>query len=88
MGYSRINYVLVSGKSLVLQIRTCNDKMKKFALLFYNAETFKLENTVFTSDLLLGAKDGKFYFAAGGDPGRDHENDELVINICTLEYGK
>ena len=65
-------------------MRTCEAKLKKFALLFYNAENFKLERTIFTNDLLLGAKDGKYYFYANGDPGRDEEAEEFIIHIYSF----
>jgi len=83
--YSRIHKVLVEGDYLVLQMRTCDPKLKKFALLFYNADTFKLEKTVFTNDYLLGARAGRYYFFANGDPGRDEEADAFIIHVCTIE---
>ncbi len=86
MGYSGINNSLVEGKYLVVQMRTCNPKLKKFALLFYNADSFKLEETIFIDDFLLGAKDGKYYFFANGDPSRDENTYECIINIYS--FGK
>lgn len=81
-GYSSITEVAVDGKFLVVQVRTCSDKLKKFALLFYNAENnFKLERTVFTDDFLLDVKNGKYYCFANGNPGRDDDTDECIINI-------
>ncbi|MGE5344107.1 MAG: hypothetical protein ACM3SY_21790 [Candidatus Omnitrophota bacterium] len=88
MGYSKITNCCTTDKHLVLQIRTCNDKLKKFALLFYNAETFKLENTVFIDDFFLGYKDGKYYFFANGDPGRDDNTDDCIINIYAFTPSK
>ncbi|MGE5344113.1 MAG: hypothetical protein ACM3SY_21820 [Candidatus Omnitrophota bacterium] len=88
MSYSRITNCCTTDKHLVLQIRTCNDKMQKFALLFYNAETFKLENTVFIDDFFLGYKDGKYYFFANGDPGRDDNTDDCIINIYAFTASK
>jgi len=82
--YSRIHKVLVEGDYLVLQMRTCDPKLKKFALLFYNADTFKLEKTVFTNDYLLGARAGRYYFFANGDPGRDEEAEDLIIHIYSF----
>ncbi|MGE5344111.1 MAG: hypothetical protein ACM3SY_21810 [Candidatus Omnitrophota bacterium] len=81
MGYSKITNCCTTDKHLVLQIRTCNNKMKKFALLFYNAETFKLENTIFIDDFFLGYKDGKYYFFANGNPSIDDDTDDFIINI-------
>jgi len=82
MGYSRITRCRIDQNYLVIQVRTCSPKMKKFALLFYNAETFKLENTIFTDDYLLDIADGKYYFFENGEPGRDDEaGDECMINI-------
>lgn len=80
--YSSITEVAVDEKFLVVQVRTCSDKLKKFALLFYNVENnFKLERTVFTDDFLLDVKDGKYYCFANGNPGRDEDTDKCVINI-------
>jgi hypothetical protein len=78
----------VDGDYLVVQIRTCRDDMKKFALLFYSAKTFKLEKTVFLNDFLLGARAGKFYFFANGNPGRDEDTEEIVINVYAFEKKK
>ena len=83
--YSRINKVIIEGDFLVLQIRTCSENLKKFALLFYNAANFKLEKTIYTDDLLLCSRKGKYYFFAGGDPGLDDEADEFKINIYSAQ---
>lgn len=88
MGYSRITKVVMNGDSLVVQLRTCRADMKKFALLFYSAETFKLERTVFIDDFLLGARADKFYFFANGNPGRDEDTEEIVINVYAFEKKK
>lgn len=88
-GYSRITTCGVDKNYLVVQIRTCSEKMKKFALLFYNAETFKLENTVYTDDFLLDIKDGKYYCFENGEAGLDEEACEnLNINIYKLGQQK
>jgi len=88
MGYSSIQEIVVDGNYLVVQIRTPVEKMKKFALLFYHAETLKLERTVFLDDLLLDAKDGKYYCFANGNPGRDDNTDECIINIYRFKEKK
>lgn len=85
VSYSRITRALVEGDKLILQIRTCRKDLKKFALLIYNADTFKAEKTFFIDDLLLGSKDGKLYFFANGDPGLDDEVTKTVINIYSLK---
>ena len=82
--YSRINKVIVEDSFLLLQVRTCSEKLKRFALLFYNAGNFKLEKTIYTDDLLLGVKEGKYYFFAGGDPGRDEEAEDFIINVYSF----
>jgi hypothetical protein len=88
-GYSRVTTCGVDKSYLVVQIRTCSEKMKKFALLFYNADTFKLENTIYTDDFLLDIKDGKYYFFENGEPGLDEDAcEDLNINICKLEQQK
>jgi hypothetical protein len=88
-GYSSITEAAVDGNWLVVQVRTCSTKEKKFALLFYNVENnFKLEKTVFTDDFLLDVKDGKYYCFANGDPGRDDDTDQCIINIYAWEKTK
>ena len=83
--YSRIIEVAVEDGYLVLQIRTCDEKQKKYAMLFYNVDTLKLEKTIFTDDFFFGARDGKYYFYANGNPGRDEGVDECIINIFAFE---
>jgi hypothetical protein len=81
-GYSRIVNAVIEGRWLVIQIRTCSEKLKRFALLFYNADNFKLEQTIFTDDFLLASRDGKYYFFKNGNPSYDEEaEEEAVINI-------
>jgi len=88
-GYSSITEAAVDGNWLVVQVRTCSTKEKKFALLFYNIEkSFKLEKTVFTDDFLLDVKDGKYYCFANGDPGRDDDTDQCIINIYAWQTTK
>ncbi len=85
-GYSRITKIAVDKKYLVIQVQTCSDKLKRFALLFYNAETFNLENTIFTNDLLLDIRDGKYYFSETGVRFYDDEDiEDCVINVCRLK---
>ena len=79
--YSRIEKALVEDNYLVLQVRTCSDEMKNYALLFYNVDNFKLEKTIFTDDYLLGSKDGKYYFYANGNPSLDDDTDNCIIDI-------
>ncbi|MCK4766736.1 MAG: hypothetical protein KAW12_31385 [Candidatus Aminicenantes bacterium] len=84
--YCRINKVIIEDNYLVLQVRTRSEQLKKFALLFYNPETFKLEKTIYTDDLLLGSRNGKYYFFAGGDPAFD-EVDDFTIHIYSFKRG-
>lgn len=87
--YSRIMKVQCDGDYLVLQFRVFDKESKKFALLFYNADTFKLEKTLFIDDCFMGARDGKYYFYAGGDPGIDEEDaDKCIINVYGLKGKK
>jgi hypothetical protein len=83
--YSSIYQLVLEGNHIIVQIRTCSDKHKKFAMLYYNTRTYKLEKTIFTDDLLLGIRDGRYSFHANGDPGSDKEADIFIIKICTLE---
>jgi len=79
--YSRISKVLLEGDKLIVQIRTCNDKLKTYALLFYNANSFKLEKTFFFDDFLMGVNGGKYYFYSDGDPEDDDDTDQCIISI-------
>jgi hypothetical protein len=83
--YSRITEAAIEDSYLVLQIRTCNKKQKKFAMLFYNVDTLKLEKTIFTDDFFIGARDGRYYFYANGNPSRDEGTDECIINIYAFK---
>jgi len=83
--YSRISEAAVEDGYLVLQVRTCSKELKKFAMLFYNVDTLKLEKTVFTDDFFIGARDGKYYFYHNGNPGRDEGVDECIIDVCAFE---
>jgi hypothetical protein len=83
VSYSAILQAAVDNTNnyLVVQIRTCSDKLKKYALLFYDTGSLKLKNTVFTDDFLLGLRDGKYYFFAYGNPGLDEGVEEVIINV-------
>jgi hypothetical protein len=85
ISYSRITKIAVEGGYLVIQTRTCSDELKKFALLFYDINTLKLEKTFFIDDFFIGARDGKYYFYANGNPGLDEDIDECVINIYAFD---
>jgi hypothetical protein len=82
--YSIITNTAVENGYLTVQVRTCSDKLKKFALLFYNADTFKLEKTFFINDFFIGSRDGIYYFYANGNPGYDEEADECIINLYSF----
>ncbi len=83
-GYSAIEEMVVDHNRLILQMRTANPKLKKFALLIYNADSFKLETTVFLDDYLLDVKDGKYYTYQNGHPARDEGTDQCIINIYSF----
>jgi len=86
-GYSMI-YNLnfdANQNALILQMRTCDKKLKRYAILVYNADTFKLEHTLYTDDYLVGVKDGKFYCFANGNPGWDGDIDDVVFNIYRVK---
>jgi len=86
--YSRITDMVNDGNYLVLQIRTANEKLKNFALLFYDLDQFKLQKTIFIDDYLLGAQKGKYYFYANGNPTLDEDTDTCTINIYSLAAKK
>jgi hypothetical protein len=83
--YSRITKFINEGDYFVISIRTCSDRLKKFAVLFYNVNNFKLEKTVFIDDFLLGERQGKFYFFANGNPSLDDDTDRCLINIYSFK---
>jgi len=82
--YSIITKAIIEGENLVLQIRTCDKELKKFALLFYDLDSYKLNQTLFTDDLLLGSKNGIYYFYSDGDPGLDLEAINTTIKLYSL----
>ena len=88
LSYSRITNVVVETGYLVLQIRAFGEKQKKFALLFYNADSLKLEKTIPIDDYFIGARNGEYYFYANGNPGRDEEAEECIINIYAFKQEK
>lgn len=81
MSYSSITKMLLHDNDLIIQIRTPAKGPKKFALLFYNKDSLKLEKNIPIDDLLLGAKDGKYYFYADGNPTLDDDTDACTIRI-------
>jgi hypothetical protein len=83
--YSSITGMAVDNGYLSVQVRTCSDKLKKYALLFYNADTFKLAKIFFSNDFFFGASKGKYYFYANGNPGYDEEAEECIINLYSFK---
>ena len=83
--YSIITKALINEGYLVIQIRTCDKNREKFAVLFYSADSFKLNKVLFIDDLLLGAKKDKDYFYAKGDPKLDEEADNPEIHVFSLQ---
>ncbi len=86
--YSRICRAAIDNNYLVIQIRTHSKQLKRFSLLFYNADNFNLEEVVFTNDLLLAVKDGKYYLFKNGEPGYDDEAGDFVIHIHQFKDNK
>ena len=80
-GYSRITCMSIFKNQLVLQIRTCNPSMSKFALLFYNLSDYKLTKKIFVEDLLLTIAKNKFYFFENGNPSFDENSGDFQIEI-------
>lgn len=81
-GYSAITGVHTDKGKLAVQIRTCNPSMNQYALLFYNLNTFRLEETTFINDFLMAVRDGKYYFFKGGHPEFDDTDEDAEILIC------
>jgi len=83
--YSIITKAIINEGNLIIQIRTCDKKRKKFAVLFYSADSFKLNKILFINDLLLGADKNYYYFYANGDPMFDEEADKSEIHVFSLK---
>jgi hypothetical protein len=83
--YSSITKAVITKSGyLIIQIRTGSQKMKKFALLFYNGnDNFSLSNVIQTDDLLLAGKDDQIYCYQNGDPSID-EAGEAVIKVYQI----
>ncbi len=88
IAYSSITNIDTCDAFLVVQVRTCSDKMQKYAVLFYDVNTLKLKKTFFTGDFFIGAKNGFYYFYANGNPGYDEEADKCIINLYSFVEGK
>ena len=86
--YSIITNTAIENGYLAIQVRTCSDKLKKYAMLFYNAETFKLEKTFLIDDFFIGSRNGIYYFYANGNPGYDENADECIINLYAFTEKK
>lgn len=83
-GYSRIVSAAYDQGVLILQIRVF-EPSAHYMVLFYNSHTFQPAGRVLTNDRLLGVREGRFYFYAGGDPRYEDEADRSRIKVCTLE---
>lgn len=86
MNYSRIVNVKVCGDYLLVQIRTCRQNQKTFALLFYDMEKFELHNTFFTDHLLVASKNSTLYFLNQGNPRIDDEAGDMIILLYKVKF--
>jgi hypothetical protein len=84
LSYSRITAVGIEDGHLVVQIRTCKEKQKKFTLLFYDINNFELIRTIFINHKFIGVNNGKYFFYKNGDPGDDEEADECIIKVYSF----
>jgi len=82
--YSRITNAIIEDGKFIIQIRTCSEKLARFALIFYNLSSFKQENIVFTNDYLLASKSGKYYMFQNGNPMIDEDAGDFSVNIYDL----
>ena len=78
-GYSRIAAAEVVNDFLIVQLRTCREDMKNYVLLFYDAKTFKLKQTIPTEDFLMTSSGDKLYFFKGGHPTYDDVEDTAFV---------
>lgn len=73
---------VLQGGYLVIQARTCQPHLKKFALLFYNiGNGFSLDKIVYQDGLLLAGKADLLYCVHNGDPMVDEEANQVIIDI-------
>ena len=87
LSYSSIVNVAVTDQTLVLQLRTLNPRMKRFALLFYDLDDFELKTTYEIDDLLITNDGDRFYFFRGGVPGIDDDAGEFIVDIYQIGRG-
>jgi len=79
--YSSITNIATVDNLLILQMRTCSETLKPYALLIYDIATMKLLDTIYTNDYFLGAGKGQYYFYRNGLPGLDDDTDNCIIDI-------
>jgi len=84
--YSAVTRMAVlQGGYLVIQVRTCNTNLKKFALLFYNIRnSFSLDKVFYMNDLLLAGRKDLLYCIHNGDPMEDEAANRLTIDVYQL----
>jgi hypothetical protein len=78
-GYSRITAAEIVNDYLIVQLRTCRKDMKHYVLLFYDAATFKLKQTIPTDDFLMASQEDKLYFFKGGHPTYEEVEDTAFV---------
>lgn len=81
LSYSRIENFRVTETHLVIQLRTADEHLPRFAMLFYDLNSFALKDIYFTPHLFLTEKSGRYYFLENGDPGLDIGAQSLNILI-------
>jgi len=84
-GYSAVTKMVITDDYLLVQIRTADDILKNFALLFYDKKTLELKDILFTNDMLLVNKDDKLYFFKDGGPYIDDDAGVFVVKVFTLK---
>lgn len=84
--YSAVTRMTVlQGGYLVIQVRTCNTKLQKFALLIYNIRNdFSLDKVIYMNDFLLAGRKDLLYCIHNGDPMEDEEANRLIVDVYKL----
>jgi hypothetical protein len=83
LSYSRIENIRITDNHLVVQVRTANQALPKFAMIFYKLSDYSMDGVYLTGDYFLAERKGRYYFFKDGNPGLDE--DANSINILVFE---
>lgn len=86
--HSPIAALVVAQGRILVQIHVPLPSEKRYQLLIYRQADLKLQGVYPMDDLLLGARDGRYFFHRGGYPGENEVSERCVIDVYTLEGGR